>query len=188
MSNRMWLMGLCVTVLCSQGLYAQPSSGRLMGIEEMFRLADANSKSIQTYNTGKEAADEALKAAKAQRLPDVSASLSFSYLGDGHLWDRDFGNGMNISMPHYGNNFALEAQQVVYAGGAISSGIALAELGQQMAELDVRKNRQEVRFLLTGYYLNLYKLNNQMQVLKKNLDLTGRSSATWRRAVAKVLP
>ncbi|WP_308760916.1 TolC family protein [uncultured Bacteroides sp.] len=174
MSNRMWLMGLCVTVLCSQGLYAQPSSGRLMGIEEMFRLADANSKSIQTYNTGKEAADEALKAAKAQRLPDVSASLSFSYLGDGHLWDRDFGNGMNISMPHYGNNFALEAQQVVYAGGAISSGIALAELGQQMAELDVRKNRQEVRFLLTGYYLNLYKLNNQMQVLKKNLDLTGQ--------------
>lgn len=172
MSNKKWLMALLFAALCSQGLYAQQSSGRTLGIEEMFRLADENSKSIQTYSTGKEAADQALKAAKAQRLPDVSASLSLSYLGDGHLWDRDFDNGMNISMPHFGNNFALEAQQVIYAGGAISSGIALAELGQQMATLDWQKNRQEIRFLLTGYYLNLYKLNNQVQVLQKNLDLT----------------
>lgn len=75
-------------------------------------------------------------------------------------------------MPHFSNNFALEAQQVIYAGGAINSGIALAELGQKMSELDWQKNRQEIRFLLTGYYLDLYKLSNQMQVLQKNLDLT----------------
>lgn len=167
-------MALCAAVLCSQGLCAQPSTRQTLGIEEMFRLADANSKSIQTYATGKEAADAALKAAKAQRLPEVSASLSFSYLGDGHLWERDFGNGMNISMPHYGNNFALEAQQVVYAGGAISGSIALAELAQQMAGLDGRKNRQEIRFLLTGYYLDLYKLANQARVLQENLALTGQ--------------
>lgn len=47
-----------------------------------------------------------------------------------------------------------------------------AELEQQMAELDWQKNRQEIRFLLTGYYLELYKLNNQLQVLQKNLELT----------------
>ena len=41
-----------------------------------------------------------------------------------------------------------------------------------MAALDWQKNRQEIRFLLTGYYLDLYKLNNQLQVLQKNLDLT----------------
>lgn len=138
----------------------------------MFRLADENSISIQSYRTGQEAADEALKAAKAQQLPDVSTSLSFSYLGDGRLWDRDFSNATNIPMPHYGNNFALEAQQVIYAGGAINSGIAIAELQQQIARLDLHKNRQEIRFLLTGYYLNLYKLTNQEQVIKKNLELT----------------
>ena len=158
--------------LCSQGLFAQTLDRRVLGIDEMFRLADENSQSIQTYKTGKEAADEALKAAKSQRLPDIGASLSFSYLGDGYIWDRDFKNGQNIPMPHFGNNFALEAQQVIYAGGAINSSITLAELGQQMAALDWQKNRQEIRFLLTGYYLDLYKLNNQLQVLQKNLDLT----------------
>ena len=77
-----------------QGLFAQTLDRRVLGIDEMFRLADENSQSIQTYKTGKEAADEALKAAKSQRLPDIGASLSFSYLGDGIvIWDRDFKNG-----------------------------------------------------------------------------------------------
>ncbi|WP_018668219.1 TolC family protein [Bacteroides gallinarum] len=174
MSNKKWLMALCFAVLCGRCVYAQQPMERVLGIEEMFRLADANSKSIQTYDTGKEAADQALKAAKARRLPDVDVSLSFSYLGDGRLWDRDFSNGMNIPMPHFGNNFALEAQQIIYAGGAINSGIALAELEQQMAGLDWQKNRQEIRFLLAGYYLNLYKLDNQVRVLQKNLYLTGQ--------------
>lgn len=112
---------MCATALCSQGLYAQ---SQLMGIDELLRLADAQSKSIQTYRTGTEAAGEALKAAKAQRLPDVNVSLSASYLGNGKIWDRDFGNAMTVDMPHFGNNFAIEAQQVIYAGGAISSGIS----------------------------------------------------------------
>ena len=96
MSKKKRLIGLlCITVLCSQGLCAQ---SRLMGIEELFRLADEQSKSIQTYRTGAEAAEEALKAAKAQRLPDINVSLSASYLGNGKLWDRDFGNAMTVDM------------------------------------------------------------------------------------------
>lgn len=169
MSKTSRLIVLCSAVLCSQYLCAQ---SRTMGIEEMFRLADENSKSIQTYRTGKEVANENLKAAKAQRLPDISASLSGSYWGNGKLWDRDFSNATKIDMPHWGNNFALEAQQVVYAGGAISSGIELAELEKQLAEMDWQKNRQDIRFLLVGHYLNLYKLHNQIEVLHKNLELT----------------
>ena len=74
--------------------------------------------------------------------------------------------------PHWGNSFTVQASQVIYAGGAIRSGIEIAKLGHQLAELDVEKNRQEVRFLLTGYYLDLYKLQNQSQVIAKNIELT----------------
>ena len=170
MSKKKRLIGLlCATALCSQGLYAQ---SQLMGIDELLRLADAQSKSIQTYRTGTEAAGEALKAAKAQRLPDVNVSLSASYLGNGKIWDRDFGNAMTVDMPHFGNNFAIEAQQVIYAGGAISSGIRQAELGKQLAELDLQKDIQEVRFLLLGHYLNLYNLDNHIKVLQDNIRLT----------------
>ena len=57
-------------------------------------------------------------------------------------------------------------------GGAVRSGIRMAELGKEMAELDVEKNRQEVRFLLTGYYLDLCKLDNQIEVVRQNIALT----------------
>ena len=170
-------MVLCCAALCSHYVCAQ---SQVLGMEEMFRLADENSKSIQTYRTGKEAAVEALQAAKARRLPDITASVSASYWGNGRLWDRDFGNGMKIDMPHFGNNFSIEATQVIYAGRAISCGIALAELEQQLAELDWQKNRQEIRFLLAGYYLDLYKLDNQVKVLEHNLQLAEQVIANVR--------
>lgn len=177
MSKRIRLIVLCLMALCGQYLYAQP---KVMGIEEIFRLADENSKSIQTFRTGMDAADEAVKAAKAQRLPDINVSVSASYWGDGKLWDRDFRNGMRVDMPHFGNNFAFEAEQVIYAGGAVTSGIRMAELGKMIAGLDWQKNRQEIRFLLIGYYLDLYKLTNQVQVLKKNLELTDQVIANMK--------
>ena len=172
MSKSFCLIASLCAVLCGNGLHAQNTDRRMLSLDEMFRLADENSSSIKSYNTGKEAAAMAVKTAKAQRLPDISASLSASYLGDGYLWDRDFSNGQTISMPHFGNNFALQASMTVYSGGAINSGIALAELGEQMAALDWQKNQQDIRFILTGYYLNLFKLENQASVIEKNIDLT----------------
>ncbi len=74
--------------------------------------------------------------------------------------------------PHFGNNFALEASQVVFAGGAISNSIAKAELEEQVARLNYEKDLMDIRFLLTGYYLDLYKLMNQREVYLKNIEQT----------------
>lgn len=169
MSKKNKLMALCVTVLCSQYLHAQP---RVMSIGQLLTLADQNSVSLQAWRTQEAAAEEALKAAQAQRLPDISVSATASYWGNGHLWDRNFSNGSQIRMPHFGNNFALEAQQTVYAGGAVSSSIELARLQKQMATLERARNRQDVRFLMLGLYLNLYKQYNQLTVLRNHLKLT----------------
>lgn len=173
------LMMLLTIVSCSQEAYAQPGAGssdisecRVIGLAELFNLADAHSHRIRSYETGVAAAREASREVKRSRLPEISLSMSASILGDGWVIDRDFGEGFKADIPHFGNDFAVEASQVLYAGGAISSGIALAELGEQMASLDLEKNRQEVRFLLTGHYLNLYKLSNQAAVLRQNISLT----------------
>ncbi len=177
MSKKFWLIVPAVWALCSPYLHAQP---RTLGLDEMFRLADENSVSLQTYATGREAAAEAVRTARLRRLPDVSASVSASYLGNGRIWDRDFSGSTRVPMPHFGNNFALEAQQVVYAGGAVSSGIRLAELDAELAGLDWEKNRQDVRFQLLGAYLELFKLDNQTRVLERNLDLARQVLADMR--------
>ena len=143
-----------------------------MTIEEMFEMADANSRSTRTFRLAEEEAGQAVKVAKNAQLPSIDVSVSASYLGDAWLADRDFTNGENAAMPHFGNTFAIEASQVIYAGGAITSRIAIAKLQQQLAELDKKKNRQDIRFLLVGNYLEMYKLQNQAEVYRKNIEQT----------------
>ena len=58
MSKKRWLIVPLCVVLCSQGSFAQTLTRKVLGINEMFRLADENSQSIQTYKTEKEVTDE----------------------------------------------------------------------------------------------------------------------------------
>jgi outer membrane protein TolC len=138
----------------------------------MFTLADQNSKSLRPNITGISEAREAVNVAKNARLPEIDASLSFSYLGDGYLLDRDFSNGMTAPIPHFGNNFSLEVSQVIYSGGAISSGIAIAKLQEENARLNLETNRNHIRFRLVGFYLDLFKQQNLLAVYEKNIEQT----------------
>ena len=141
-------------------------------IDQLFTAIEDNNASLRTQKSGVEAADLGIESAKNKRLPDVDASLSVSYIGNVLLTDRDFTNVHGLSSPHFGNNFSLQAQQVVYAGGAINAGIKLAELGKRQAEIGVKLTRQQVRFMALGQYLDLYKIDNQTQVYEKNIELT----------------
>lgn len=167
----LFIMAFC-TPLCSMGTYAQEEVRQVISIDEMFSLADQNSKSLRPYATEIDEAHEGVRVAKNARLPEIDASLSFSYLGDGRMMDRDFSNGFNAPMPHYGNNFAIEASQAIYTGGAISSGVAIARLQEENANLSLESNRNRVHFLLVGYYLDLFKQQNMLQVYEKNIEQT----------------
>lgn len=165
---------MCLSILMGSlgGLCAQTPRSYPLGIEEMFELADRQSRSLRTSALTEAEAAEAVRVTQNARLPEVNASLSVSYLGDGWMSDRDFTDGFNAPMPHFGNNFAVEATQVLYAGGSISAQVAMARLQQQMAALDTERNRQEIRLLLAGHYLELYKLGNQAQVYASNIRQT----------------
>ncbi|GHT68107.1 hypothetical protein FACS189452_07130 [Bacteroidia bacterium] len=158
--------------LCYTGAYAQEIVRQVIAIDEVFALADQNSKSLRHHTTGVSEAHEAVAVARNARLPEINASLSLSYLGDGYLTDRNFSNGMTAPIPHYGNNFALEVSQVIYSGGAISNGIAIAELQEENARLGLETNRNNIRFRLVGYYLDLFKQKNLLQVYEKNIEQT----------------
>ncbi|SHE88084.1 TolC family protein [Dysgonomonas macrotermitis] len=164
-------VAMCM-LLCAQRLSAQEKISKTLTLDEMFHLATENSKQLKVSQTAIETAKRATDVARNLRLPSLDASLALSYLGDATLLDRDFGNITRAAMPHFGNNFAFEASQVVFAGGAISNSIAKAELEEQVARLAYEKDQMNIRFLLTGYYLDLYKLINQRKVYIKNIEQT----------------
>ncbi len=171
--RKLGIVWLCAFVLKGMvSLWAQPTVVKRISIEQMFVLADSASRSIKTFQIAEKEAEQAIKVAKNALLPTIDVSLSASYLGDAWIADRDFSNGENAPMPHFGNNFAIEASQVIYAGGAIRNQIKVAELQHQLAQLDREKNKQDIRFLLVGNYLEMYKLRNQVAVYRKNIEQT----------------
>ena len=165
---RLLIMASCAS-LCAMSAYAQQSY--VLTLERMFTLADENSKTIQVENVAHSEAQEAVRVAQNGRLPDIELSLSASYLGNGCLMDRDFTNGQNIKMPHFGNNLAIKATQLIYGGGVVNTGIAIAKLKEEMASVNMEATRSRVRFMLTGFYLDLYKLQNVLKVYDHNIEL-----------------
>ena len=168
MKNRHWMIG----VMCWGAVGLMSGQVRLLRMDEMFQLADRNSKSINLHALAVDEAEQAVRVARNGQLPTIQAAMEFKYIGDGCMTDRDFTNGIHADMPHYGNSFVVKASQVVYAGGKISRSIEQAELNRQVSELEYRKNRQDVRFLLLGHYLDLYQLHNQQVVYQKNIEQT----------------
>ena len=193
MKKSIWLALLLMAMMPAYQVHAQESSavtgGRVMSLHEIYELAEHESRVIRVGNIGVEVATEGEKAARSARLPQVDLSLSGSYIGNATLMSRGFSTSGTTDVilpgfgpqkvpngkqetPHWGNTFTARVTQVIYSGGAISSGIRMAALGREMAMLDVEKDRQQVRFLLTGFYLDLFRLGNQMKVVEKNIALT----------------
>jgi outer membrane protein TolC len=151
MSKLYYLIASFVT-LCISGAYAQTES-RALSIEDLFRLADENNRSIRAHSTAVAEVREDVKTAKNAYLPSIDASLSLSYNGNGTITDRNFINAFATPIPHFGNNFALEVSQVVFAGGAISGGVKITEL--QLQNLNYNKIQLQNTVSL---------LNNQLTV------------------------
>lgn len=149
-----------------------------LSADSLFRLIDERSRTIQLKSLCIDEADEGAAAARSGRLPSVGASLQVGYLGNGYLTDRDFGGGMTVHNPHSKNDFAIEAMQVIYSGGAVSGGIRMADLNSQMARLDMEQSRQQVRFLMLGWLIDLQCMGNRSRVLKENTELARQMLAT----------
>lgn len=161
---------LLIVVLC-----AMPHIGwaqqRLMTLDEAFSLAEQNSVAIDASRLALTEAEQAIVEAKTGRLPDIELKASASYLGNGTLTDRNFKNATNIKMPHFGNNFAVEAAQLIYGGGVVSNAVAMAELKREMANINLDDTRSRVRLLLTGFMLDLHKMQSILEVYDRNIAL-----------------
>ena len=144
----------------------------MLTLDEVFRLADENSKSINIHSLMTDEAEKAIEIAKNDLLPSVGAKATAQYISDCVTFDRDFGNWESGEMPHFGNSLILKATQVIYAGGRIKNNINLKRLEKESSVQDEILNRQDLRFLLAGYYLEISKLSNQKYVYENNISQT----------------
>ena len=163
------LLGCFIFIIPLCKLSAQT---RRLTINEMFNLANQNSISIRLRDLAISEAEQGIAVAKNDLLPSLKAHAEVKYIGNGIMTERNFNGAEHASLPHLGNSFIVEASQVIYAGGAISNNITRSKLQKEQALLEYDKNRQDIRFMLIGYYLDLVQLGNQKLVYEKNIEQT----------------
>ena len=160
MNNQRLLTGLLSAVLLGAGGCAFGQNPSVITLEQLFESAERNSTQLRPSFSAEEEANQEIRVARAGRLPDINASISFSYIGDGFTTKRNFSDYQKAPIPHYGNTLSLSVNQPVYTGGAITSGIQLAELKLTASRYATELQRNNIRFQLTGFYLDIYKYTN----------------------------
>ncbi len=188
MNNQRLLTGLLSAVLLGAGVCAFGQNPSVITLEQLFESAERYSAQLRPSFSAEEEANQEIRAARAGRLPDINASLSFSYIGDGFTTKRNFSDYQKAPIPHYGNALSLSVNQPVYTGGAITSGIQLAELKLTASRYATELQRDNIRFQLTGFYLDIYKYTNLRGVVENNITqarkVLGEMQARYEQGVA----
>ncbi len=142
-----------------------------MTANEVAELAVQNHQQLKVSAQNIDIARQNKEIVKLQKLPAITASVSQFYLGDVVAIDKDFSNSTPIPMPHYGSSYAVQATQLIFKGGLVNKSVEMAGLREQLSELDLEKNKQDVKFLVISNYLDVYKILNQQKVFENNKKL-----------------
>ena len=142
-----------------------------MTANEVAELALQNHYQLKVSAQNINIAKQQTNITKLQKLPSVVASTTQFYLGNVVAIDKDFSNSTTIPMPHYGSTYGVQATQLIFKGGLVNKSIEMAGLREQLSELDLEKNKQDVKFLVISNYLDVYKIINQQSVFNNNKKL-----------------
>lgn len=170
MNNHRLLTGLLCATLLSGGVCSFAQTRQVLSMEDLFEIAEANSVQLRPSFSAEEEAKREISIARSGRLPDINALLSLSYIGDGFTTKRNFSDYQKAPIPHLGTGLSLSVNQPLYMGGAIKNSIELAELKSTAARYSTEFHRDNIRFQLAGFYLDIYKFNNLKSVVEKNIS------------------
>lgn len=169
MNNQRLLAGLLMAVLTGSGARMSARTPHVMTIRQLFEIAEANNATIRSSLSAENEARQEISVARSGRLPDINASLSLSYIGDGFTTARNFSDRRKAPIPHLGDGFSVSISQPVYTGSAITDGIRMAEMKSTAARYSTEMQRDNIRFRIAGYYLDIYKYSNLRSVVEQNI-------------------
>ena len=152
-------------------VYSQQPVQKNLTVEELFSLVIENNPTLSVSKADIKIAEQDVKVAENMRLPDINFNANALYIGDATIMDKDFSNATKIDMPHFGNTFSVEATQLIWKGGAIKNAVQVKSLQEELASLNYLASEQNMKLLALGYYLDLYKLQNQADVYRQNIAL-----------------
>ena len=157
---------LCVSLL-SGGVCAY--SQTVVSLEDLFESAEHNSIQLRPDISAQAEAEQEISVARSALLPEIEASLSASYIGDGFTTRRNFTDYQRAPIPHLGTGVSVGVTQPIYTGGALTTSIEMARLKTLASRQSTELSRNNLRLELTRYYFDLYKHHNLRGVVESSI-------------------
>ena len=179
MKNKKFFFNLIVILLLGASASAQES--KKITLQEAIDLSLANSHNLRISDLKITEAIANVRAAKDHRLPEASVSASYLRLNsaNANLASAPEGQGgPDINQALYG---LINVSYPIYTGGKLKYGVESANYLEQAARLSAANDKDAVVYNTIEAYTNLYKAGIAVNVIKENLQASGKRDTTFSR-------
>ena len=170
-------------------LSAQSQDIKSLSLNETIEMSLKNSPALKASSERNVQATARVRQALDNKLPDINVSGSYLYLANPTISTKTKAlqgtdsAGNKTEIPHvdqamYG---ILNLSLPIYAGGKIRYGIESAKYLEKASSLDVEKDRENVILNTINAYVNLYKANVTVGVIKDNLAQSRHQDSVFSR-------
>ena len=157
-------------------------------LRDCIDYALANNITLKKSQLQKESATEDLKGAKAALLPSVSASTNQSL---GYQPWKDTGmmtvtNGVvnsTVKKTSYNGNYSVNGQWTVWNGGRNTKTVALDQLAEQQADLQMQETANNIQERIAQIYAQILYLDESIKVSEASLETSKKNEERGRDMV-----
>lgn len=161
---------IAATLLFMSATVIQAQETHLLGVDELFKLGIENSLKVKSDRISEHMVSDEVSIAKTGLLPDITVGLTGGYIGDPTLFREGLTDAVHPYYPDWSQNYNVEVVQPLYRGGKIKRSIEKASLQKELAQLVSQKDIAELKLILMGRYLDLFRLYRQQEVMTQNIE------------------
>lgn len=132
-------------------------------LEDCLKRAEEASLSLKVSKLGEEQAAIAIKTAKTDRYPSLSANINNT------LYDNPFVEGPK---DHYRLSLGISGSIVLWNGGATSLSVETAQIDKQEAEMRTALASLNLRVSVLDAYYAYLTANEKIEIAKKALEIS----------------
>ena len=170
-------------------LSARSQDVKSLSLTETIEMSLKNSPVLKASSERNVQAAARVRQALDNKLPDINVSGSYLYLANPTISTKTKAlqgtdsAGNKTEIPHVNQAMygILNLSLPIYAGGKIRYGIESAKFLEKAASLDVEKDRESIILNTINAYVNLYKANVTVDVIKDNLAQSKHQDSVFSR-------
>nr|WP_199158510.1 TolC family protein [Pedobacter sp. ASV2] len=164
---------MCISLLLSSIFsYAQSEVKEIttLNINQVWQLADSNSKKIKMQQLDVQTAEAKVKVAKAERLPEVEADAVLAHIFEMPIYE----NGLFHTPSQYPvepkyYKISADAYLNLYNGGKTNREIEASKTELQISKEKQGAQTQEIHYTAAVYFYDVYRNQSYKKLLEQDI-------------------